>query len=388
MRRSWMAMTLGCGVLCFGCDDDASRGSGGPAGLGTFTATATAGGSDTDGAGTSGPGGGSGGSDGGDSSGFGDDGGDGPKFDLGDGNGSQGADTDGCGTECECTIPEHQPCDANTGDPFLAMGLGCPGELAVQVSTTGPAPAIGVRTGFGANNTFSPREGSAYAVIGSGFVSDLDLETPPGDSNLQPTHCNDDLGAFDVGGTLPLPLRSNNVAGDCTADPALLGTGDCSNTIAEQFNQGNSANDYVEMRFELDVPVDVVSLSYDFAFFSTEYPDYFGSQFNDMYVGWLESEAWTGNISFDAAGNPISLNAGFLDYRDDANNLPEFAGTCMRQHAGTGWLTSSAGVVPGEHITVAFAIFDLSDSILDSYVFLDNFQWGCEPGAPSTMPEG
>ena len=40
-----------------------------------------------------------------------------------------------------------------------------------------------------------------------------------------------------------------------------------------------------------------------------------------------------------------------------------------------------------ENITVVFAIFDLSDSILDSYAFIDNFKWGCEPtGKPQTMP--
>ncbi len=143
-----------------------------------------------------------------------------------------------------------------------------------------------------------------------------------------------------------------------------------------------------EVAVQVSVSLDVVLLSYDFAFFSTESPDDFGSRFNGMYVGWLESEAWTGNISFDAGSNRIALNAGFLDFRDDANNLPEFAGTRMRQHAGTGRLTSSAGVVPGEHITVAFTISDLSDSLLDSDVFLDNFQRSCDPGAPSTMPEG
>jgi hypothetical protein len=108
-----------------------------------------------------------------------------------------------------------------------------------------------------------------------------------------------------------------------------------------------------------------------------------------MYIGWLESELWTGNISFDTQGNPISLNAGFLDFKDDGGNLPEFDNTCMKQHAGTNWLTTTAGVAPGEHITVVFAIFDLSDSILDSYAFIDNFQWGCDPtGMPSTEPEG
>ncbi len=290
---------------------------------------------------------------------------------------------------CECTIPEHVPCDAGTNNPFNAMGLNCPGELAVNASTSGSAAAIGIRSAFGNTNTFDPREGTVYAVIGSGNVSELNIATPLFDSNALPTHCNDDVGNFDPGANLPAPLTPVDVGGDCVANPALVGTGDCSNSVQGQFSQGGAANDYTELRFDVQVPPDIVSFSYDFAFFSTEWPFYAGSQFNDMYVGWLESELWTGNISFDGAGNPISLNAGFLDYTDAGGNLPELAGTCMRQHAGTGWLTTTTGVTGGENITVVFAVFDLADSILDSYAFLDNFEWGCEPqGPPSTTPEG
>ena len=143
-------------------------------------------------------------------------------------------------------------------------------------------------------------------------------------------------------------------------------------------------------------PQGVSSFSYDFAFFSYEYPGYYGSEYNDMYIGWLESEGWTGNISFDDMGNPISLNAGFMDFLDaDALNhptcptgsncsAPELAGTCMEGHGGTRWLSTQASVVEGEDITVVFAVMDLGDSILDSYAFLDNFQWGCEGGMPPT----
>ena len=53
------------------------------------------------------------------------------------------------------------------------------------------------------------------------------------------------------------------------------------------------------MRIEGAVPEGQNSISYDFAFFTVEYPFYFGMPFNDMYIGWLESENWTGNISFD-----------------------------------------------------------------------------------------
>jgi hypothetical protein len=134
--------------------------------------------------------------------------------------------------------------------------------------------------------------------------------------------------------------------------------------------------------------------SYDLAMFSTEYPDFYQTQYNDMFVAWLESEAWTGNVSFDEAGNPISLNAGFLDYKDAPNaydcpapcNAPELQGTAMQGHAGTKWLTTSAPVTPGETIELIFAVFDLSDGVLDTVVLLDNWLWNCDGGPPVTVP--
>jgi len=294
------------------------------------------------------------------------------------------------GGDCgECIPSTHEPCDQGANNMVAALGLNCPGDSEVEVTTSGNPAAMSVRTSFGGTGEWAPREGSAFAVLGSGFTTDLDLETPGGDFDVDPTHCNDDLGSYDPGGTLPAPIQTIDVGGDCAMNPALLGTGDCSNTINSQFSQGGGANDYTEVRIVASVPPTNNSLNYDFAFFSTEYPYYYGSPFNDMYVGWLESESWTGNISFDNDGNPISLNAGFLDFRDDGASLAEFDGTCMKQHAGTKWLQSVAPVTPGETITLVLAVFDLSDSILDSYVFLDNFGWGCEgEDTPSTTPVG
>ncbi len=313
---------------------------------------------------------------------------DGLKLDVSAPTGGEGgcAEGGGCG---ECIVPEHVPCDEVSTDLFNAIGLNCPGAAQFTGTVDGSPLAMGLRVGFGETMQWPPREGEKYAVIGSGRVVDLDIETPPLDFGGSPLHCNDDLGEFDKGVVLPAPLRVNNVAGDCTTDPTLIGTGDCSSTIQGQFSQGMSAFDYTEMRIVGNVPETTNSLSYDFAFFSVEYPVYYNDVFNDMYVGWLESESWTGNISFDEMGNPISLNAGFLDFRDDDGTRPEFAGTCMKHHAGTRWLSTVAPVTPGEEFTVVFAIFDLSDSILDSYVFLDNFRWGCDgTDHPSTMPVG
>jgi len=373
-RRPTLLLTL----LLPACSGDGSQedtsASGVASGIGSITASGASGasaseGGESDSASSSGDG--SGGS-GGDS---------GLKFDVGFPDTGMIDDDDPCadtGPECKCETPEHMPCDNGTNDPFRAIGLNCPGEPQVTASTMGAPAAIGIRSNFGQTNTFNPREGAIYAVIGSGLVADLNQPTPFGDNNAGPTHCNDALG-ISLGKNLPAPLNPSGVGGDCIQNPGLVGSGDCSNTIQGQFNQGGSANDYTELRFVAQVPADVTSFSYEFAFFSTEWPFYFGSSFNDMYVGWLQSEQWTGNVSFDGQGNPISLNAGFLDFKDQGGDLPELA--------GTNWLKTTAGVTPGETITVVFAVFDLSDQILDSYVFLDNWQWGCEPGGkPQTIP--
>ncbi len=333
------------------------------------------------------------------------DGGDGPLLDVGHGGNSGGQEGGGCETEgCECVVGEHQPCDSASQDPLQAIGLNCPGEMMVQGATMGSASAIGVRKSFGGTDAFAPREGEQYLVLGSGRVDELDSETPNSDGEFDhddPTYCNDDLGPFDTN-TLPAPLNPKNVgAQTCDADPSLIGTGDCSNTLQQEWDDAMAggctingipcpiANDYTELRFTAQVPASATSLSYNLAFMTTEWPAYFDTQYNDFYVGWLESEQWTGNISFDQDGNPISLNAAFFNYLDHNGTLPELAGTCMRYHGATEWLTTTAPVSPGEMVTLVFAIFDLSDSILDSYVFLDNFQWGCEGGVPpQTVPQG
>ena len=314
-----------------------------------------------------------------------------PTISTGDDNSSGGMKFDTLpeegGDDGDCQVPEHTPCDSGTMPSYgQAMGLGCPGELPFIPIFDGGSGSIGLRSSFGPTATFNPREGSKYVVLSTGLVSDLDI---PNTSTL-PSSCNNILGAAPEMGTLPPPLVPQDVGGGgCYDDPSLVGTGDCSNTIQGQFDDapgGVQNSDYTELRLEnIQVPEGVTSFSYDVAFFSTEYPEYFETSFNDMYVGWLESLNWTGNISFDNMGNPISLNAGFLDFKEGA---PELANTCVNFNAGTQWLTSTAEVQPGEDITIVFAIFDLADSSLDSFVFLDNFRWGCEGGPPSTTPAG
>ena len=390
MTRHWSSFAWFCALLSLAsaCStDDGRSGDGADEGIGTLPTTSDPGTDGGDPTGDDDPTGAPTTSGDGDPTGDpttddgGDDGG-GTKFDLAglpDGNANGGG----------CQLPDHVPCDPASVDPWHAIGVNCPGEYAVTTQFTGAAAALYVHTGqLGTYNpaTYPTLEGEKMVILSSGNAQQL---TQAG-AYASTSHAgNDPL-------TLPAPLTPTPVSPnqDCNDNPALVGTGDCSNTVQVQWDQGNGAYDYAEMRMTGVVPGGASGFSYNFAFFSTEYPNYYKTTFNDMYIAWLESEIWTGNVSFDEMGNPISLNAGFLDYKDAPNTYdcpapctaPELQGTAMQGHAGTKWLTTTAGVVPGEDFTIVFAIFDLSDNILDSVVILDNFEWNCEGGPPVTIP--
>lgn len=284
-----------------------------------------------------------------------------------------------------CFPPPHAPCDGEGNGLDHALGIGCPDEQPAEVSRSGNTAAVTVTNEFGNSAEWAAVEGERFVVLGTGLTASL-LDPDPEETFL---NCSDDLGdEYDPGATLPEPLRVEAVAGDCDDDPTLIGTGDCSSTVGEQFDQGGDANDYTEVRIDMTVPDDVSSISYSFAFMTSEWPVFVGGDYNDLFVGWLESEAWTGNISFDETGSPISVNASFLDHQDENEDMPEFEGTCMAGHAATKWLQSTAPVIAGEDIALVFAIFDMSDSIYDSFAFVDNVQFGCDGGLPETVPAG
>ncbi len=285
----------------------------------------------------------SGGDDGGGDDGGGDDGG------GDDGGGDDGGGDDGGGGVC----PEEAD----------ALGI-C--EQDIELATQGSPEQIGIRDGLGATPTWDPTQGSAFVVVGSGPVSNLELAD----------ECSEDVpGSLDPGMALPAPVQVDAVEGDCITTPALIGTGDCSGTLEPTFG---SAFDYAAVRLDGTVPAGVQSFSYDHAFLTTEYPEYVGTGFNDMHVAWLESEAWTGNTAFDADGNPVSANTTFLDVLDDDELLPELGGTCMQGHGASRWHRTTAPVVPGESFTLVLATFDVADSVFDSYAFVDNFTWSAE----------
>jgi hypothetical protein len=305
-----------------------------------------------------------------------------------------------------CAPPSFPSCDAGEAEVRWqhAMGFCDPNTDADFARNTRPGAMEVVRGRIGGEaSPFAPREGQRMVVLSTGIAADL-ARSPAQLKARYPFECEDPSAcpSSDLGGerrtSLPKPLDWRGVDAsdpekDCGNHPSLVGEGDCSNTLQGPWETGDGAYDYAELRVKTEVPRFTDAIEFDFAFFSSEYPDFTGSDdtvlFNDMFVAWLESEAWTGNVSFDDAMQPITAQSVFMDYRSPSDSCrdcraPELEGFAMEHHAGTRWLTTKAPVVPGETIELVFAIFDLSDPTLDSMVLLDGFDWSCSSSRPIT----
>jgi Putative metal-binding motif len=162
-----------------------------------------------------------------------------------------------------------------------------------------------------------------------------------------------------------------------------------------------TATDGMALELTLVVPSNAVGLSFDFDFYSTEFPNYVCSEKNDHFVALLSSKhpktPADKNISFDSRGSVVNVNSGFMAVCRPATingrtfacprGEAELKGTGMDlelqnqdnepylQGGATGWLRTNAPVVPGETIVLRLAIWDTADSAWDSTVLLDNFTW-------------
>lgn len=158
------------------------------------------------------------------------------------------------------------------------------------------------------------------------------------------------------------------------------------------------ANDPMALELRIRAPSNAKSLSFDFNFYTYEYPVFVCTEYNDFFVALMHSQhpntPANKNVSFDKQGNPVSVNNGFLEVCKPGTHggktftcpLGDFElnGTGFEDHAATGWLQTSTAVVPGEEFTLRFAVWDMGDEILDSTVLLDNMQWDVEEGQAGT----
>ena len=153
--------------------------------------------------------------------------------------------------------------------------------------------------------------------------------------------------------------------------------------------------DYTEWKVTLQAPANAHAFAFDFHFMSAEYPEWVGSQFNDKFLAVVDSQLFKGNASFDSKGNCISVNAAFFEACNTANcSLGDgpLKGTGYENGigGGTGWLTTTVPITPGELFSIRFIVFDEGDHILDSVALIDNFRWQLKAtkGGPSTVRPG
>jgi hypothetical protein len=199
-----------------------------------------------------------------------------------------------------------------------------------------------------------------------------------------------------IGTTTLLPFGQNSApyavltSGDARVADDPAGSASADNGAAPAaVGRGDSAYDATILRIPVTVPVEgATCLSFDFRFLSAEYPDFIDSEFNDAFIAELapgatdaqwttEGAAITGltnNFAFDANGLPVTIKSTGPRSMSPA----EAAGTPYG--GATAPLRAQTPVTPGSTYTLYLSIFDQSDAILDTAVFIDNLALSSRTG--------
>ena len=175
----------------------------------------------------------------------------------------------------------------------------------------------------------------------------------------------------------------------------------CPNTVFT-----GDAYDSIALRLQIKTPTNAKSLSFNIDFYTTEYPIFICSTYNDFVTAILSPTPvglQNGNISFDSLGNPLSVNAGFLEVCACQTGSPpcnvngkqfscalgtdQLQGTGFEAGAATGWLQTAAPIAePGEAITLDLGVWDAGDGFLDTTGLVDNFRFHAEETPTVTEP--
>jgi hypothetical protein len=248
-------------------------------------------------------------------------------------------------------------------------------KLVQADGTSAPAAlGSGIMAQFGPNNL--PQKGARMAAFSSGTArspADTGWVNPNGQATvqqgyLQGTSCNYPTG---------FPKNKTGCA-----------------------NATGPAHDSTGLLLSVRVPTNASSFTYRFNFFTSEYPEYVCNAFNDSFVALLTTTYVPANpaknslnISFDANGNPVNVNNGFFTVTSGPQlTSTGFDGLCKNPFThlydtcggGTGWLQTSAPVVPGEILKIQFSIWDSSDELWDSIVLVDDWAWSASPATIQT----
>ena len=293
---------------------------------------------------------------------------------------------------------------------------GAPGVISAQftlASGTGTPAAVSrsIRPAFGSSGDNFPRGGVSMVVLSTGAAAAKGQTNP----NFQ---------AFQQG-------VATGTSSAAPADWLAANGGTFPNSPGCPAPSGVMANNPIMLTLRLRTPAYAHSFRVSAKFFSSEYPEWVCSPYNDYFVVLLDS-AYAGpnpnpadkNIAVypvNALKYPMGVNlvnvglftqclsgptgcaqsatAGNNPFGTGVNGIagtgmddvsPTIDGICganNRVGGGTAWLVIRGNVTPGEIITLRFAIWDTSDNFYDSLVLLDNFAWSSETITPGMTPQ-
>lgn len=280
--------------------------------------------------------------------------------------------------DCDGEIDETELCDdgldiGNT-DPMMAAraldvchtvadnNFGVVNASYVRANGTPASPSleVGLLDSFG---VMMPRNGSAMFAISSGNAR----------SATQANACGSLSCSVNGPGTPP--------AGFPQDVPGCSGS--------------SSINDDIGLELTLRAPLNATGYSFDFDFYSFEFPEWVCTSYNDQFIALVEPApmgSLNGNITFDSQTNPVSVNIAFFEVCAYDSFYPQFpcalgpaelsaTGFDTWNNAGaTSWLVTTAPVEGGEEFSIRFAIWDTGDTAYDSTTLLDNFTWIAEAG--------
>lgn len=264
-----------------------------------------------------------------------------------------------------------------------------------------------------------PSLGAAGAIAGSNLVAlSSGLARAPG----QASYMNNSCSCFGQ----PVDPRCDPFFEDCdpcsprALTPHAPATGFSSRSSSCPGVRGGDPFNSVALELRIRVPTNAQSFVFRSSFYTTEYPAYICSEYNDYFVVLRQNGGTWENIVFDTMQNPVSVNSGFLavcspgtyggrqftcpmgtgllantGFSDDSlcqgDRLSNDPSLPRGGHIGgsTGWLRTQASVEPGGILVLRFAIWDSADGNLDSTAIIDGWEWELDEVSetPTTEPE-